>query len=313
MKQPLSDQWNLGIDQGLGSSTALSLYYAGSHDIHLDLGGVQNTAKYPAAGTPAQVASRRMYPYIVPTNFDASTGNSNYNALQAKLQGRDADHLQYLLSYTWSKSIDLACSGSFGSEGCLLQDPYNPKADRSVSGFDLTHILSGSVVYQLPFGKGRHFNIDNTVLNTALGGWQVNAIASLTSGTPYSVTVSGDIANVGNTFVQANLVGNPTPAHRTPEKWIDPAAFASPAVYNFGTFGRNALRSDRYKNLDLSIFKAFPIVRESSLEFRAEAFNATNTPVFAAPNSIVGSPTFGAVSTLSNLSRQVQLALKFQF
>lgn len=313
MKMPLSDQWNLGIEQGIGNATVLSLYYAGSHDIHLDLGGLQNTAQYPAAGTAAQVASRRLYPYIVPTNFDTSSGNSNYNALEVKLNNRGQRGLQYLLSYTWSKSIDLACSGSFGSEGCLLQNPYNPRADRSVSGFDLTNIFSGSVVYQLPFGRGRQFAISNGIANAALGGWKANAVVSLTSGTPYSVTVNGDIANIGNTFVQADLVGNPVPANRTPSQWINPAAFASPPAYSFGTFGRNALRSDAYKDLDLSVFKSFSLVRESSLEFRAEAFNATNTPIFAAPNSVVGSPTFGAVSSLNNAPRELQLALKLQF
>lgn len=312
MKMPLSDQWNLGLEQGFGSSTVLSLYYVGSHDIHLDLGGLMNTAEYPAAGTAAQVASRQPYPYIVPTNFDESTGESSYNALETKLQGREQHGLEYLLSYTWSKSMDLACSGSYGTEGCLLQNPYDPRADRSVSGFDLTNIFSGSVVYQLPVGRGQRFVLNNPVADAALGGWRVNSVVSLTSGTPYSVTVNGNIANTGSTFVQADLVGNPTPAHRSPAEWINPAAFASPPPDSFGTFGRNALRSDAYKDVDLSVFKDFALPRDSSLEFRAEAFNATNTPIFSAPVNVLGS-NFGAVTSISNAPRELQLALKLQF
>jgi hypothetical protein len=127
------------------------------------------------------------------------------------------------------------------------------------------------------------------------------------------LTVPGDIANTGNTFVQAVQVGDPTPAHRTPSQWINQKAFAAPAAFSFGTFPRNGLRSDRYKDWDFSLFKSFPIYRESTVQFRAEAFNVTNTPVFAAPGNSVGAPTFGVVSTTSNSPRQLQFAVKLQF
>jgi hypothetical protein len=313
MKTPYADQWNLGIEQGFGSNTVLSIKYVGSHGGRLDLGGLKNTAEYPAAGTAAQVAARRMYPYIIPTNFDDSTGNSNYNALQATLRKSTSNGLTYLISYTWSKSIDLACSGSFGSEGCQLQDAYHPQKDRSVSGYDLPQILSASAVYELPFGTGRTYHSDNRFVNSSLGGWDINSIVSFSSGTPYTLTVSGDIANTGNTFVRPNLVGNPTPAHQSPTQWFNQSAFSAPPAYTFGTFSRNALRTDGYQNLDLSIFKTFTIYRESSLQFRAEAFNATNTAIFAAPGNTVGTPTFGVVSSTSNTPRQMQFALKLQF
>jgi Carboxypeptidase regulatory-like domain/TonB dependent receptor len=315
LKTPLVDQWNLGIAQGFGTNTVFSLTYSGSHSSRLDIHALNNTAEYAAPGTAAQVASRRMYPYIVPITYDNSTGNSNYNALQTTLKRTTSNGLTYLVSYTWSKSIDLACSGIFG--GCLLQNPYNPRADRSVSGFDLPNMLSASVVYQLPFGRTKSMFSDTSfpgrLANGALGGWSVNGIASYTSGTPYSVTVSGDIANTGNTAVQANLVGNPTPSHRTASEWINPAAFVAPPRFTFGTFGRNSLRSDSYKNLDLSVFKNFALPREASLQFRAEAFNATNSVVFSAPSSVVGSTTFGSVGSTANTPRELQLALKVLF
>jgi hypothetical protein len=195
----------------------------------------------------------------------------------------------------------------------LLQNPYDPQADRSVSGFDLTNIFSGSVNYQLPIGRGKALDIQKPLLDSLLGGWFVNGIVSLTSGTPYSVTVTGDIANVGNTFVQADLVGDPTPAKRTAAEWINPAAFSAPPAYQFGTFGRNALRSQGYEDVDFSVFKSFSLPRESSIEFRAESFNLFNNVVFSAPDSVVSDPTFGAVSSIANTPRQLQFALKLQF
>jgi hypothetical protein len=307
-----SDQWNLAVQQGFGANTVFSLAYAGSHDGNVDFGALQNTAQYPAAGNAAAVASRRKYPYIVPTKWDNSSETATYNSLQTTLHWTGSRGLTYLLSYTWSKSIDVGCSDSFGA-GCVVQNPYDPQADRSVSGFDLTNMFAGSVVYEIPFGVGRQFRSGNRVVDVALGGWNVNSIATMTSGTPFSVVVNSDIANIGNTLVQANLVGNPTPAQRSASKWFNPAAFQSPARYTFGNFGRNALRSDWYRDLDLSVFKTFPLVRESILEFRADAFNLTNTPVFAVPDNGVGDPLFGASTSTSNNERLLQFALKIQF
>ena len=309
-KMPYTDQWNLQVEQGLGNSTVMTLAYSGSHSSHLDLGGLYNTAEYAA---PGDIASRQQFPYITPTNYDKSSGNANYNALQASLKRSTSKGLTYLLSYTWSKAIDLASSGSFGSEGTLLQNPYDPQADRSVSGFDLTNIFSASANYALPIGRGETFNLQNPIANSLLGGWSLNSIVTLTSGTPYSVTVNGDIANTGNTFVQADLVGNPAPAQQTTKTWINPSAFVSPARYNFGTFGRNALRSDPYKDLDFSIFKSFALPRGTSVQFRAESFNLLNQVVFSGPDSVVSDPSFGSVSSIANTPRQLQFALKVQF
>ncbi len=151
----------------------------------------------------------------MPTANIADPLSLGYNALLATLNRTTSNGLTYLISYTWSKSIDLACSGNYGVEGCLLQNFYNPRADRSVSGFDLTNIFSANIVYELPFGFGKPFSSNNPALNYLIGGWQINGITTLTSGTPYSITANGDLANTGNTFVQANKIANPVPANRS--------------------------------------------------------------------------------------------------
>jgi hypothetical protein len=182
-----------------------------------------------------------------------------------------------------------------------------------VSGFDLTHSFSGSFNYELPFGKGRSLNPSNKVLSYLADGWQLNAIVVFHSGAPYDVIYQGGLANTGNTFVRANLVGDPTPEHRTPAEWIHTSAFAVPPPYTFGDLGRNSLRSDWYRNLDFSLFKRFPIGERVQLEFKAEIFNATNSVVFAAPSNIINSPNFGVVTSTANTPRQLQLALKLAF
>jgi hypothetical protein len=313
LKTPYVDSWNLGIDQEMGNHTTLTMSYVGSHSNRLMLGGYKNTAQYPGPGDAAVVASRRPFPYMTASPFDQSTGNSNYNALQARLSRSTSGGLTYLVSYTWSKSIDLSCSGNYGIEGCELQDAYHPQLDRSVSSFDVTHVVSGSVVYELPFGFEKRFNLNNRIGNYIIGGWQINGITTFVSGTPYDVTINGDIANTGNTFVRANLVGNPKLQHPTLSEAINTSAFVTPPPYTFGTTGRNSLRGPWSKDLDASVFRNFPIRDQLNLQFRADAFNSTNTVVFSNPNSVLNAPNFGTVTNMANTPRELQFALKVMF
>jgi len=312
MKTPYTDQWNIGADQQFGNQATLSIAYAGSHGGRLDLGGIHNTAQIPSTGNAAAVKALREYPYIVPTFYDDSTGNSNYHALQTRLTSSTHNGLTYLISYTWSKSIDLASSGDFGAEGTSLQDPYHPQRDRSVSGFDLTHIFSTSVVYELPFGKGKRFATSG-IASALAGGWQLNSIVNLNSGAPYQVDVSQDIANTGVGFVHSNLIGRPFTSPRLPSQWLNPASFATPAFGTFGTMGRNSLRNPWNKNLDLSLFRTIPIYDRVALTLRLETFNLTNTVVFGQPNTTLNSTNFGVVTFTANNPRQLQLAAKITF
>jgi hypothetical protein len=291
------------------------LAYVGAHDLQLNLGGYKNTAVTPGPGDAAVVASRQPYPYITPTFYDQSVGQSKYNAFEFSLQQRASHGLTYLISYTHSKSMDVACSGSFGAEGCELQDAYNFNLDRSVSGFDIPNDFSASVVYDIPVGTGKTYNLGNGFLNYVVGNWQLAGILNFYSGVPFDVTFSnGDQANTGNVTERANLVlANPYPANKTPNLWINPAAFAAPPLYTFGTLGRNSLRSDPTKELDLSLLRNFPVWEKSYFQFRADSFNLTNTPIFSSPNNVLGNPNLGVVTSQRNSPRELQLALKFVF
>jgi hypothetical protein len=312
-KNPYSDQWQFGIQQALSTNSTLELDYVGSHSGHLDHGSYKNVSVTPGPGAPTL---RSPYPYITPTRYDQFIGRSNYEALQFKVNGRANKGITYLVSYTYSKSIDTGCSGSF-NEACDVETPYNLSNDRGVSGFDLTHVFSTSWVWDLPFGSGGRFRSGNRVLDAVIGRWAVNGIVSMTSGLPFTLNASGDIANIGDgdVYERPNLVGNPSLPNPNASQWFNTDAFQIPSAYTFGNFGRNTLRGQWFKNLDFSIFREFPIpLREGMhLQFRAEMFNATNTPTLGQPTTGIQSLNFGKILNTRSTEREIQFSLKFYF
>src|SRR6266446_5510436 len=313
-KDARSQQWNLEIQREISKNLAVSVGYVGSKNDRLDLTGLFNTATTPGGTKP--------FPwYNVTPFFGTSRGNGNYNALQAKLEHHFADGFQYLVSYTWSKSIDTGSSGWFdvengpgGSSG--LQDPYHPERSRSVSAYDIPHFLSISGVWDLPFGRGKRY-FSQGVASQVLGNWQVNGIVQLRSGQPYNLSVVGDVANIGNTlsfwnYARPNIVGNPNPAHRTLSEWFDPNAFAVP-VNSYGDFGRNVLRSASVYDADFSVFKNFPIGEKFLVSFRAEFFNVFNIQNYGPPNTTIGVAGAGQVTSNVLPPRQIQFGLHLGF
>ncbi len=310
MKNPYALQWTFGLQHQIVDGTVLSAHYVGSGSRRLAVGGLYNVAQTPG---PGNARDRSLFPYIVPMNYDRSWGNGAYHGLQLSLNRRFQQGLTFLASYTWSKSIDSGCSGWFGVEGCSVQNPYQLAADRSVSATDLTHFLTTAWVYQLPFGQGA-LRTPHRALNLLLADWQVNGIVTLRSGQPYSARVSGDIANTANSeYMRLNLVGNPVRSAPTVERWFDTTALAIPSAFTFGNSGRNILRSDGAFNLDASLFRQFHPREWLMAELRAEAFNATNHPVFGIPTFNASSPNFGRVLNTANSSRQLQLGLRLVF
>ncbi len=310
MPTPLANQYNVGFQRQFGKQTVATINYVGSRDRHEQLQLTGNAALTPGPGDPQQ---RAPYKYIPAQNsYVQDIGSSNYNALQVSAEGRSDNGLTYSFAYTWSKAINYGCDTY--ANACDVQDPYHFQKDKGVAGFSLTNIFAGSVVYELPFGVGHRWGVENKIANYLIGGWQVNAIVSLTSGPPFDVQAPYQIANTNNVsgVERANVVGNPYEG-ATKLAPINVNAFALPAPYTFGDMSRNSLRADWGRNLDASIFRSFPIGDARRIEFRLEAFNATNTPVFAPPDFQITDPNFGQVSRTANVQRQIQLAVKFYF
>ncbi|MBI3680577.1 MAG: TonB-dependent receptor [Acidobacteria bacterium] len=312
-KNAYSLQWNLGVQHQLTPDTLLGLDYVGSGNRRLSLGGFYNVATTPGPGDPRL---RRPFPYLMSTNFDRSWGRANYHALQFQLRKRFSRGLSYNVAYTWSKSISVGCDGFFGVEGCAVQDPYHFNRERSVSSTDLPHILNVNWLWELPIGKGRFLHTGNRAADYVIGSWQLNGIATIHSGQPFTVNMAGDIANTGNQsgYMRPNLLRDPKLSGRTVDRWFDTGAFAAPAPFTFGNTGRNILRGPGTVNFDLSVFRNFPLpYREGmDLEFRAEAFNAFNTTHFALPVSNLSNVNFSRVLNAGG-ERQLQLGIKLNF
>jgi hypothetical protein len=192
--------------------------------------------------------------------------------------------------------------------------------DRSVSGFDLPQIFSGSFVYNLPVGKGQQFSTHNGFVDNVIGNWQVSGILSMHSGTPFDVTMAnGDTEGTGNGTTRANLLMPDPYESNGGLQYLNPAAFGSPTVANattvgaWGNLGRNSLRTPNFQNFDMSLTRIFPIRERLSLQFRCDFFNLTNSVILGGPNSTLGNPNFGLITGTANTSREIQFSMKLSF
>ena len=318
IKNAYSEQYNFGLQRQVTPSTAVTLNYVGSESHRVVVGGYYNTALTPGPGDPQ---SRALYTYIGPTFYDRSNGNASYNALQVQLDKRYSSGLSYQVAYSFSKFINEGGDGWFGAEGGVPVDPYQPAkfGSRSVAGTDLPHVFTENTIFQVPVGKGQRWSTGNSIADYILGNWQINNFLTFRSGLPFTPQYSdGDLANTGNVawagYEHADLVGDP---HKNVPSGFgfNPAAYAAPAQYTYGSAGRNSLRSSRLINMDASVFRQFPFWKEGTrFEFRAETFNLFNHRVPGQANSDVGTPTtFGTVTSAANQARQMQLGAKFVF
>jgi hypothetical protein len=305
MQQTYVQQWNLAVQTQLMKDLSLDVAYVGNKTTHEQMISVPDNV--PAPG-PGAIQSRRPYPQWGQFSLGISNGNATYNALQVKLEKRFSAGYQMLLSYTHSKCLDEGTSQTAPQTVNLL------KANHAVCDYDLPNNMTVSSVYELPFGKGHKFlGNANRVVNGALGGWQVAGIFTARTGLPFTPTISADQANTGIGGQRPVVVGDPSVSNPSPTLWFNPAAFAQPAKYTYGNGGRNILRADSLLELDVTLEKNFMITESKRLQFRAEAFNITNTSTFAAPNASIGSASAGIITSTLNAGRVLQGALKFYF
>jgi hypothetical protein len=249
--------------------------------------------------------------------------NSIYHALQLLAEKRYSNGLQFLATFTWSKSIDdssqaddnVTWLGSFSS----LQDPNKPWVERSLSTFDIPYVVQFSYSYDLPFGRGRAMlgNMPRWA-EAIVGGWKTNGIWRISDGRPltFSVADGNPIPTYGGQ--RPNLVGTPKRNHGSnwvDSYFVDTSVFQRPDDFTLGNAPRalGGIRSPWSFTTDLSLGKQFSLREEMNLEFRIEAKNAFNHPVFGTPNTSVDDQNFGKIFYTSVGPREVQLAVKFNF
>ncbi len=338
-KNPYAEQYNFGIEQQLARRTILVLNYVGSASHRMDVGGYYNTGTPCGSPCPyASFAARQTanatgqpYPYTVPEkSWDHQGASASYNALQAMYRG-NFPGLTYMVSYTWSKTLNEGGDGYFGVEGGVPEDPYNPKGSRGPASFNIPQILSANFTYELPIGVGKAFSTHHRVTDLLIGNWQVNAILTGRSGQNFNVTSAGDIAETGNagTYERANLVGNPWASGsvganpsctlsagptRTATQWFNPCAFTTPVTGTLGNGGRNILQDQAFWDLDDSIFRIFPLTERMHLKAVFEAYNSLNHPVLGSPGTATTtSSTLGVITSTASTARILQGSLKFEF
>ena len=340
-------QWNLALQHALTANLSVDIAYVGSHIVHVgipDQNLNQLTAAQLALGSTALTApvnnpyfgtipasssiggktityaqSIKPYPrFLNVAAYRNNSGQTNYNAIEAKIEQRLHHGLSFLLSYTHSKLIDDASSvfsstvlSSPNSSSLTAADSFRPWLERDSSTGDVPNVLALSTTWQLPAGRN-HRLAHTALLNTFLGGWNLNAIYAMQSGAPIAITqATNNIAFGGFVLQRPNLLHSASldPAQRTPTKFFDTSAFAS-AGFAIGTASRNPVRGPAYRNLDIALVKNTALSERTHLELRAELFNTTNTPAFAQPNGSFGTPAFGSITATTTDPRVLQLALR---
>ncbi|MCL5742309.1 MAG: carboxypeptidase-like regulatory domain-containing protein, partial [Acidobacteria bacterium] len=347
---PYSLQWNADLQQALPHSFTLDIAYAGSHGVKLNQGREYNALapQYLALGTGLQVlqnnpfyglisagalsqskvAQRQLllpFPEYTSVNMvNASWGNSIYHSMTVKAEKRFSSGINFLLSYTVGKLISdvpdsLSTYDNSTNSGLnpSVQNWYNLRAQRSVSELDVSQNLSFSYVFELPFGPGKALLPQvHGVAAKLIGGWQLSGIVSHRTGTP--LILSAPIAGGGNrpnsTGVSAALDGGRSRQQEI-AKWFDTSQFTIPSAFTYGDVSRTLpdVRGPGLTNLDISLVKNTTLHERVQLEFRAEAFNATNTPHLWLPNTGAASLQFGQINSTTGSPRVLQMALKVRF
>ncbi len=352
---PRSQQWNFQIERQLSASSMASVAYVGSRTQRLEW---CCKANYPQGGpfcqnnpsegftcpstplTPAEINQRQALPFAAQGwNYSQSNGYSNFNALEAQFQQRFSHGVQTLAAFTWEKCLGDS-NGDFnaenGSEGAPYQYYYNAHLSKGVCAFDTPKVFNLSTVYQLPFGRGKHW-LSHGLLSRVLGNWETNYKFLAQSGTAFNPSWGGassicsstvttncvpssiggvaptgtDPANLSNAggaitgYSRPSLLPgcNLKPSSQTVSQWYNPACYVSPASlsvgpgYGFGDSPIGNLRSMRRINVDVALVKDIPIGETKRLQFRAEAFNVFNHMVLGVPGTSIA-PSFanGSVS-----------------
>ncbi len=337
---PTVAEWNFSVQQQLSGNMALRAAYVGSHGYHGLLsvdansipaqicasatgciaGGDSATTSVVPQGSQYIPVGMRPNPYLSAGFFWYTEGNSSYNALQVDLTRRMSHGLQLRAAYTWSKNLDMN-SGLTGAQSenqaQMVMNRNDLPRDWGPSALNIASQLSLSATYALPFARRSH-GLDSKLF----GGWQLNAIATLQTGFPFTPQIGANISGDGDTRNPDRPSLNPSftgPVILGQQaQWFNPKAFVLPAAGTWGNLGRGVYTGPGLADVDFSIFKNVTVSERAHLQLRAEFFNLLNRENLGTPNATVFSgtsisPTAGLITTLATTPRQIQLGLKLMF
>jgi hypothetical protein len=335
-KQGRVQQFNVNIERQIPGQILLTAGYAGSRASHILLDGNNLNVSSPAAcgvvkgytlgcgpGGSAFGVPYTQFPFSTVSNIN-DIGKAHYDSLQIKAETKSSHGLYALVGYTYSRNHDNGLTDGLGTP---LGATYFPlpgwqQLDWGLSQINLNHTFTASVIYQLPFGKGRKFGTNwQGAANSIAGGWEVTLIEKITSGFPIFVVDSDNESGVnfennGNSLNRPNLTCSAQSNNPTLSQWFNTNCFAAPASGELGTSPRTPVSGPRFANTDFSLIKHFalPFHEAARVDFRAEAFNLFNHPQFGLPSGDFNSPaTFGVINNTVNNPRLFQFALKLAF
>ena len=318
--------WFFSIQRELPKGTLLDVAYVGNRGDHLATINDINEARPNRLNENLNIEDRR--PNLAYSSISGTLDNgfSRYHGLQVKVEKRSDAGIYLLNSFTWGKAIDNSSQAfdSSNGNGTSFQSIYAIAADKGISNYDRKFNNISSMVYELPFGRGRKFmGSANRALDVALGGWQITAIVNMRSGEPFNMSytaaarsqVAPFLTLLGFNAFRPHVSGDPlTPGdRRSPTSYLNRATVTIPDYFQpFGNAGRNILRGYAFYQVDLGLAKTFTLTERFRVQFRSEAFNLLNKANFNAPNANISSAAFGTITSTYD-PRKLQLALKLQF
>jgi hypothetical protein len=371
MRPAVIQQFNLGVQYQIGEHTSVQGGYVGQTGQHLAVPywANQYTTDDTCSGLSGAAAIDACYqtiePYFAlvgnPNSPDnpgsnvlketVSRGISNYHSLQATLQRHQSKGLEFLVNYTFGKSLTNN-PGYFGTDNyndddSYWQNIYNPRGDYGPSTFDARQVVSGIMVYQLPFGRGKQFGSSwSRLTDEAFGGWQFSTNVQLNSGYPLTMhqgadcnnncsqNLSGDYFELANHYGPLKIVhrgkgadgifrwfgtdpsASPCTSHRTAPSASNPACAYGRTNQDVGTTRVGTERGPGFQNYDLSLSKDFATIREESFKIRVDAFNAFNIASYGTPNSYIGgnaATAWGVIGGTASAPRKIELSAVYQF
>jgi len=317
LKRGYIQSWNFIIEHKLPAEFVTSIGYVGTASVNgfafLDI----NASQIPGSGDDGRPLFAKFGRTSTTREWDGRT-HSTYHSLQATVNRRVAGGLFLKGAYTYSHAIDLAPYSDWTEFRWNAPIVFN--RNRATADHDVPHIFQLGYLYELPLGGGKKWATEG-VSGAIVGGWQINGIFSAYQGRPFNLTASGASLNMpGNAQTPDQVKTDVAKLGLVADDgtWFDTTAFARPTGVRFGTVGRNILRGPGVVNTDLSLFRNFPITERLNLQFRAEAYNLSNTPHFANPNGNRNSSNFGKITATQTAdalgrSRDLRFGLRLVF
>ena len=305
-------QWNFTVERQVQKDMGISLSYIGNRMVKGLSSSEGNPGIYMPGATAQNVNSRRPYAGIGSLQYVFPFQNSNYNAMQVALKKQSSSGLTLIANYTWSKCLDNN-SQTIGSVS--VTHKLDPNLDYGPCDFDITQRGNLSLVYDIPRITALH-----GIVSQVVNDWSLTSIVTLQTGLPISVysgrdnAFSGPTTNSGNNdFADLVLANTNRPnGANSLVQWFNTSAFRVNAVGTYGNIGRNLLTGPSLFDWDLGVLKRFPIHENMDLQYRAEAFNATNHTNFSNPVATVSNLNFGKILSAAS-PRVIQMSLRFSF